>query len=97
MRHHKGASETNAGPSLIPTEVCYAAKPNAFLVRADGRIAKCTVALDNKLNSIGSINSDGTLSLDQLGAQRWLKGWENLDEAVLGCPLGSVVAESLSV
>ena len=43
--------------------VCYAARGNSYVVRADGRLNKCTVALEhpNNLNLavfIGAVNQD---------------------------------------
>lgn len=67
--------------------ICYAAKPNHYLIRADGRVGKCTVALDKKENTIGRINDDGTLSVDQDLARKWYAGLANLDIDQLGCPL----------
>jgi uncharacterized protein len=75
-------------PPSDPEElVCYAARPNSLLIRADGRLGKCTVALNDERNVIGKLNPDGTLSLDQRRVLPWLRGLENLDPEVLGCPL----------
>ena len=52
--------------------VCYAAKANSFSIRADGKVQKCTVALDNPLNDIGRIHPDGTLEIDQEKLSRWI-------------------------
>jgi uncharacterized protein len=73
--------------------VCYAARPNSLLIRADGRIAKCTVALNDARNTIGSINPDGTLSLDSGRIRPWLRGLETLDPGVLECPLAGMPTE----
>lgn len=75
--------------------VCYAAKPNAFTIRADGRIGKCTVALQNSLNTIGEINPDGTLKIKQDHASKWIEGWKNLDMEFLGCPLPKITSDHL--
>jgi uncharacterized protein len=66
--------------------MCYAAKPNSLVVRADGRLAKCTVALDSPYNHIGQLNSDGTLSLKAKRLQAWFKGLPEGDSKMLLCP-----------
>lgn len=70
--------------------VCYAAKPNSFAIRANGRIAKCTVALARDVNSIGRITKDGELLIDNAKHGEWLKGWTNSDEERLACPAGGI-------
>src|SRR5690606_22612548 len=67
--------------------ICYAAKANSLLIRADGRIGKCTVALDDDRNTIGSLRPDGTIEIDNEKLRPWLRGIESLDEQDLGCPL----------
>ena len=51
--------------------VCYAAKRNSFIVGSDGSVYKCTVALDDPINKIGTISSAGTLELDAELHSRW--------------------------
>lgn len=70
--------------------ICYAAKPNSLLIRADGRLGKCTVALDNPLNDIGHINPDGTVNVRDERLQGWLLGYEDMDHATLTCPLSTI-------
>jgi uncharacterized protein len=66
--------------------VCYASKPNSLMIRADGRIGKCTVALRDARNTIGVIKSDGSLEIDQDLARLWMRGFENMDPGDLACP-----------
>lgn len=43
--------------SLIPEEtICYAARNNTIMIRADGDVGKCTVNLDDADNQFGNIN-----------------------------------------
>lgn len=81
-------------PSAEPY-VCYAAKANSLLVRSDGGIGKCTVALNDERNVIGKLNPDGTLTLDQSRVWPWLRGLETLDSDVLECPLANLPGEEL--
>jgi len=68
----KGAAAAGATPYI-----CYAAKPNSLLIRADGRIGKCTVALNDDRNTIGSINEDGSVTIDNALLRPWLRGLSN--------------------
>lgn len=70
--------------------ICYAAKPNSLLIRADGRIGKCTVALDDDRNTIGQIDADGTVAIDNEKLRPWLRGLADLNTETLGCPLGGL-------
>lgn len=79
-----------AGPGSAPY-ICYAAKPNSLLVRADGRIGKCTVALNDDRNTIGRVNEDGTLTLDSHLLQPWIRGLHDLDAQTLACPLAGML------
>lgn len=79
-----------AGPGSSPY-ICYAAKPNSLLVRADGRIGKCTVALNDDRNTIGKVNEDGTLTLDSQLLQPWIRGLHDLNAQTLACPLAGMI------
>ncbi|MCY7875088.1 radical SAM protein [Bacillus spizizenii] len=70
--------------------VCYAAKPNSLIIRSDGSIAKCTVALYEDFNKIGYIRSDGTLNINQKRLTPWFKGFENFDYHILECPIRGI-------
>lgn len=79
----------------VPKEssyICYAAKPNSLLIRSDGRVGKCTVALADDRNTIGKINPDGTVEIDNARLRPWLRGLSDLNADVLGCPLGGLPA-----
>lgn len=70
--------------------ICYASKPNHLLIRADGRLGKCTVALDMPSNTIGKLLPDGSITVDNHLFQSWMVGFESFDEKVLGCPVPTV-------
>lgn len=67
--------------------VCYAAKANSLVIRSDGVIAKCTVALDDPRNVVGQLESDGRLTLDQTRLRPWMRGLGSLDLDQIACPL----------
>jgi uncharacterized protein len=66
---------------------CYASKPNAFTIRADATLGKCTVALSDKRNNIGRINDDGTLTIESEKVQPFMRGFSSLVERELECPM----------
>ncbi|MCX7871010.1 MAG: radical SAM protein [bacterium] len=56
----------------IAGEVCYAGKPKSFIIRADGRIQKCTIILDNDdLNTIGYIKQNSEIEIDNDKHKIW--------------------------
>jgi uncharacterized protein len=88
-----GLSENNAAYKALENNplrvqhVCYAAKPNQLLIRADGRLGKCTVALSSERNVVGRIETDGRVKLDADRMQFWTRGFLSGDPVELGCPL----------
>lgn len=67
-------------------EACYAARPNSLVIRADGTVAKCTVALSDPRNTVGRILPDGTLRIDSARLAPWVRGWADDDWAAVQCP-----------
>ena len=68
-------------------EICHAAWGNSFVVRADGRLSKCTVALAHPRNDIGWLREDGTLEIDAPRARPWMRGLVSGREIELLCPM----------
>jgi uncharacterized protein len=79
------------------TYVCYAAKPNSLVIRANGDVAKCTVALYDDTNRIGQLLSNGELRIDQQKMRWWIRGFGSLKESELTCPHGSAPRRLISV
>jgi len=67
--------------------VCYASQGNSFLVRANGRLNKCTVALDHPMNEVGTMREDGTMEISTPRARQWMRGLSSLDPLELECPM----------
>lgn len=67
--------------------ICHAAWGNSFVVRADGRISKCTVALAHAANDIGRLHADGRMEIDAGKARPWLRGLGSGDALELLCPM----------
>ena len=77
--------------------VCYAARGNAFVVRASGRLNKCTVALNQPANDVGCIREDGRLELAAASMHRWMRGLWSGNEAELACPMRGLAPPTPSV
>ncbi len=67
--------------------ICCAAKPNSFVIRSNGSISKCTVALYEDYNMIGRLLRNGTMEIDSHTATAWSRGIFSGDKTELGCPL----------
>lgn len=73
-------------------EICYAAKANSLLIRSNGRLGKCTVALSDSRNDIGHITPDGLLHINNAKLQNWFNGYHDFDAQSLGCPFSNLGA-----
>jgi uncharacterized protein len=73
--------------ALPDNPICYASRPNSLVIRSNGDVGKCTVALNDERNKIGSLQPDGTLQLIPGRLTPWVRGIENIDPAALACPL----------
>ncbi len=69
-----------------PTYICYASKPNSYMIRPNGSIIKCGVHIYRSENRIGVLNPDGTLALDTQNTLRWSRGMFSGDRVELSCP-----------
>jgi uncharacterized protein len=79
---------TDLGASFRPGGlVCYAAKRNSFVVRSDGSLNKCTVALDKDYNHIGQLRPDGLLSIDKGKLDKWVLSGIDSDSTCQKCSL----------
>jgi uncharacterized protein len=79
--------------SLLDDYVCYASRSNSLVIRSNGDIAKCTVALYDERNKVGTLNPDGTIQLFPGRLAPWLRGLETLEQATLSCPMGAMLAK----
>ena len=71
--------------------ICYACKGNSLIVRSDGTLSKCTVALYDERNTVGKLNFDGTISLNQSKFRRWVQPLITGSNADRSCPARSVL------
>ena len=70
--------------------ICYAARANSFVVRANGRLNKCTVALEEPSNLVGVLRPDGTVDLKPAPMMLWMRGLKSGDAAELKCPMRGI-------
>ncbi len=70
-----------------PGSPCYAARANSYVVRADGRLNKCTVSLEHPNNQVGRILADGTVDVDSAKMGLWIRGLTTGIPAELECPM----------
>lgn len=72
--------------SLKPSgSVCYAAMPQSLVVGSDGRLYKCTLALDEEMNRVGRLHDDGSIELDSDKLALWTDSGEEQDAACRAC------------
>lgn len=93
--HLWDASGLSRPPDEDESYVCYAAKGNSLVIRSTGRLAKCTVALNDRCNDIGWISEEGEIRVDQKKYQRWIAPLVEADWDNVACPLPSVVQAEL--
>jgi uncharacterized protein len=70
-----------------PGYVCYAARGNSFVIRSNGEVAKCTVALSHPENRVGLLHEDGHLELDGSKMFGWIRGVFSKKPEELACPM----------
>jgi uncharacterized protein len=74
----------------IFARACYAGRPNAWVVRSNGDLARCTVALRDPANRVGRLTEDGELDIDAERLRPWFHGLPSLADEVLACPAKSL-------
>lgn len=70
--------------------ICYASLPNSLVVRSNGDLAKCTVALYEQHNRVGKLNPDGTITVNQDKIRLWMRGLATLNDSDLSCPYNAI-------
>jgi len=85
LRDH--ARATGIRIALGEDPVCYAARASSFVVRANGRLNKCTVALEHPRNQVGSLLADGTMDIQTETMLGWMRGFQSGAPGELKCPM----------
>lgn len=63
---------------------CYAAKKNSFVIGSDGIIYKCTVHFDFPDNSVGKLNNDGSMEINE-NFYKWIMPFAHTEDKCVGC------------
>ncbi len=53
------------------SQICYAAKPNSYVIDENGAIKKCTVALDKDINNVGQIINSQKYTINLYKLAKW--------------------------
>lgn len=78
-----GMDCSNGGKGIF-SKICYAGFPHSMVFRANGKIEKCTVALNHPKNLIGFVDTDKGVCIDENANQLW---WQpNLLSKCYSCP-----------
>jgi uncharacterized protein len=77
------------------TTTCYASRANSFVVRADGRVNKCTVVLDHPRNQVGRLHESGQLELASGRMLDWMRGLGTGDPLEMLCPMRGFADDDL--
>jgi len=73
--YRKGLKFNTLADRNLPGQgVCYAARPFNFVIGADGKVMKCTVALDkDPSNIVGILNEDGKIEMNEDKFSKWVE------------------------
>lgn len=52
-------------------QICATTRRNSYILRADGRIVKCSMQLDAPESNVGVLHDDGTMELDMAKIAKW--------------------------
>ena len=72
--------------SVGGAHICYASKPNSLVIRSNGKLAKCTVAMNSDKNNVGTLLPNGKLQFKKEVLDRWFEGFRTLEAVDLSCP-----------
>jgi uncharacterized protein len=84
---YAGSRGIRRRPAYAGPNVCFAAWGNSFIIRSDGSLSKCTVALSSPRNQVGRLLDDGRIEIDDEAMGGWMRGLWTGDETELGCPM----------
>ncbi len=88
LAHEVGLNTDLAGAYAPGALVCYAARANSFVIRANGAVNKCTVALDADYNHVGRLDEAGRMDLDLDRLALWTGSGIEEDAVCQGCWFG---------
>lgn len=65
--------------------LCYASKPNMFIIDYDGAILKCTLKLDDDFNKIGQVEEEGVFNILHQKHAPWVVRYNFLNDKCEEC------------
>lgn len=65
--------------------LCYASKPNMFIVDCDGILLKCTLLLDDDINKVGKLKEGGVFEIEHKKHAPWVLRYNGLNEKCKDC------------
>lgn len=85
--HERGLRLSTVRDELrLGSHVCYAARPNHFIIGASGAVMKCTVAMDtDTMNVVGQLEDSGELKLDVDKLAKWTEPAHHRDDRCQRC------------
>ena len=82
-----GFSDRLVKQTLMPHgTACYAGRESSLVVRSDGVICKCTVALEDPRNHVGKLTGDGEITTDRLLWDMWTTLNDRSAVKCVSCP-----------
>jgi uncharacterized protein len=86
---HHGLTCVHGATYMEPGgNACYAALPNSYVIGADGKLMKCTVALDTlEDNVVGQLAQDGSAVMNEARLLKWIRPYYPTDAACQKCSL----------
>ena len=64
---------------------CYAARPYSFIIGSDGIVYKCTVAFEDEMNKVGTLDRFGNMNLDRAKYELWVGSGAESDSGCRSC------------
>lgn len=87
LRSYAGSRGLNLMAVSPADAVCYAARADSYVVRANGDLNKCTVSLQHPNNRVGRLHEDGTVEVDAQKVLVWMRGLLSGNAAEMKCPM----------
>ena len=79
-------SAVGAVKTVPANAMCYASNPQSFVIRANGQVNKCTVALDDERNLVGHLREGGVIEFNVERFEHWMEGHYTADAQTIKCP-----------
>lgn len=71
--------------NLLVNPICEASKRNSIMIKPDGKIGKCTMYLDDKMNDVGYIDKYGKIHINYNNFTKWVYNFDSIPEECFSC------------